>query len=191
MKDISYHIMDIVQNSLNAGAKTITVDILQESSGGRLTLRITDDGRGMSGELLRQVTDPFFTTSVTKKVGLGLPLLKQNAELTGGTFSITSEVNKGTTVTAVFNSNHIDMIPMGDMAVTFKMLIAANPDRDFVYNHRYNNHGFCMDTRVVRTELGEVPLNHAEVLDYLSGFIYSNLKELKQNQFSFNKTKYK
>ena len=179
MKDISYHIMDIVQNSLNAGATTVKVDILQDSSGGRLTLRIADNGRGMSGKLLRQVTDPFFTTSVTKKVGLGLPLLKQNAELTGGTFAITSEENNGTTVSAVFNSNHIDMIPMGDIALTFKMLIAAHPDRDFVYNHQYNDQGFSMDTRVVRAELGEISLNHADVLDYLSGFIYNNLKELK------------
>lgn len=177
MKDISYHIMDIVQNSLNAGAKTVRVDIVQDSSDGLLTLRIADNGRGMSVNLLRQVTDPFFTTSVTKKVGLGLPLLKQNAELTGGTFSIISEENKGTTVTAVFNSNHIDMIPIGDIAVTFKMLIAGYPDRDFVYNHRHNSRDFIMDTRVVRAELGEIPLNHADVLDYLAGFIDSNLKE--------------
>lgn len=178
MKDISYHILDVVQNSLNAGADRVEIDIMEESHTGRYELKISDNGGGMSSEMLKQVTDPFFTTSTKKKVGLGLPLLKQNAELTGGIFTIKSDLNKGTVVTAVFNSFHIDMIPVGDLAMTFKTLIASNPDKDFVYRHRKEDGGFDVDTADIRSNLDGESLNKIEVLEYITGFIRENLKIL-------------
>ena len=179
MKDVSYHILDIVQNSLNAGARRVEIDLMEESRTGRFTLKITDNGQGMTAEMLKQATDPFFTTSVTKKVGLGLPLLKQNAELTEGSFHIESVENKGTIVTAVFNSFHIDMIPMGNLAMTFRTLISSNPERDFVYRHRKDEEGFTLDTSEIQNQLDGVCLNKREVLDYLTDFIQDNLKALK------------
>jgi anti-sigma regulatory factor (Ser/Thr protein kinase) len=178
MKDISYHILDIVRNSLQAGAKRVDVELSTNSVTGRFVLKISDNGCGMSAEMLKQVTDPFFTTSVTKKVGLGLPLLKQHAELTEGSFSIESVKDKGTIVTAVFNSFHIDMIPIGDLAMTFKSLIASNPDRDFVYWHQKDSAGFVLDTTDIRSQLGEVNIASHEVLDYITDFIRDNLKAL-------------
>lgn len=178
MKDISYHILDIVRNSIQAGAKRVDVELSADSLTGLFVLKISDNGCGMSAEMLKQVTDPFFTTSVTKKVGLGLPLLKQNAELTEGSFSIESVKDKGTIVTAVFNYFHIDMIPMGDLAMTFKTLIASNPDRDFVYRHLKNSVGFVLDTTDIRSQLGEVSITSREVLDFITDFIRDNLKAL-------------
>jgi len=190
MKDVSYHITDIVQNSLNAGATSIVVTIEQDSQAGHLTLRISDNGRGMPETMQKKVTDPFFTTSSTKKVGLGLPLLKQNTDMTEGTLNIHSVENEGTTVTAVFNMYHIDMIPMGDLAMAFKLLIAANPECDFAFNYHCDTHGFSLDTLSLRTELGDIPLNNTEVLNYLYNFISGNLqevtysiKEFKHNQY--------
>ena len=98
MKDISFHILDIVQNSLHAGADKIVIEMIENTKEGTLTLTITDNGSGMDQRMVDQVTDPFFTSSTTKKVGLGLPLLKQNAEQTGGVFEVSSELNKGTVV---------------------------------------------------------------------------------------------
>jgi hypothetical protein len=184
MKDISYHILDIVQNSLNAGAGRIEVTITEESVTGRFELKISDNGCGMSEETLRAATDPFFTSSVTKKVGLGLPLLKQNAEMTGGTFDIKSMKGEGTEVTAVFDSLHIDMIPVGDLAMTFRTIIAANPDRNLIYRHCKDGEGFNVDTEDIRNNLEGVPMNTPEVLNYIVQFIRENLQELnsKKNQ---------
>jgi anti-sigma regulatory factor (Ser/Thr protein kinase) len=178
MKDISYHIMDIARNSLHAGANTIRIEISHDA--GIYKLRITDDGTGMPVEVLEKVTDPFFTSSVTKKVGLGLPLLKQNAEMTGGSFEIFSEENSGTTVTVVFNSNHIDMIPEGNLALTFKMLIASNPEIDFIYIHEKDGKKFFMDTSEIRKELDGISLNTKEVLNYIYDYVSENQKALDQ-----------
>src|SRR5512147_603301 len=113
MKDISCHILDIVQNSINAGADKIEIFISENTKTSEYILKISDNGCGISDETKEQVLDPFYTTSVTKKVGLGLPLLKQNAELTGGRLDISSIMGKGTVVIAIFNNSNIDMIPVG------------------------------------------------------------------------------
>jgi hypothetical protein len=178
MKDISYHILDIVQNSLNAGASTIHVGLCEDSSKHQLHLTIEDNGRGMAPAVLNNVTDPFFTSSLTKKVGLGLPLLKQNAELTGGSFRINSVEKKGTIVDVVFNNDHIDMIPVGDLAMTFRTLIATNAEKDFVYRHCMNEREFVLDTAAIKKELEGIPIHSREVLDYISSFIGENLGTL-------------
>jgi hypothetical protein len=178
MRDLSYHILDIVRNSLHAGASVIETIMTENSHTGLLTLTIRDNGQGMSKNLLERVCDPFFTTSATKKVGLGIPLLKQNAEMTGGTCTIESAENQGTQVMATFNSDHIDMIPRGDLALTFRNLISGNPDRDIIFRYRLDEGGFDLDTAVIRRELEGVRLNTREVLDYISEFIRDNLTEL-------------
>ncbi|HEX2395612.1 MAG TPA: ATP-binding protein [Bacteroidales bacterium] len=175
MKDISYHILDIVQNSLNAGASSVLIELNEKSCDGILQLIISDDGKGMNREELDRATDPFYTSSVTKKVGLGLPLLKQNAEQTGGSFRIISAQNKGTMVNATFMTDHIDMLPLGDMALTMRLLIASNPDISFTYRHMKNEEGFELNTSELRTELGEIKMNRKDVLDFISDYIYNCL----------------
>jgi hypothetical protein len=178
MKDISYHILDIVQNSLHAGATSVLIEMIEKTDDQTLLVSITDDGKGMNQEQLNQVTDPFYTSSSTKKVGLGIPLLKQNAELTGGSFRIVSELNKGTQVVACFKTGNVDMIPSGDSAMTMKLLIAANPEVDFNYRHRKDKKGFELNTSLIRKELGNIRLNQKEVLDYISDFINQGLKDI-------------
>lgn len=178
MKDISYHMLDIVQNSLNAGATSIFIELTEDSAGGILRFRITDNGKGMPEDVLQRVTDPFYTTSVTKKVGLGLPLLCQNAEQTGGEFRMHSDMNTGTSVEAMFNTGHIDMIPFGDIAMTVRILTAANPDIDLKLRIVKDGEGFEIDTAVVRKELDNIRLNSKEVLDYLCDCIRNNLEML-------------
>jgi hypothetical protein len=112
-------------------------------------------------------------------VGLGLALLKQNAEQTGGRLWIESERNRSTSVTALFHQFHIDMIPEGDLAMTFRSLIASNPEIDFLYRHRADEGEFILDTAEIRTELEGISLNAREVLDYITDYIRENLKVLK------------
>jgi hypothetical protein len=182
MKDISFHILDIVQNSLHAGAEKIVIELVEKTKEGTLRLTITDNGSGMDQQMADHVTDPFFTTSVTKKVGLGLPLLKQNAEQTGGTFEVSSELGRGTVVTSVFNTRNIDMIPEGDLAATMRTLIAAEPMKDFKYRQEKDGEEFELDTAAMRKELGDIDLSRREVLEYITEFIHSNVRFLHEKK---------
>ena len=133
MRELSLNVLDIAQNSISAGATLIEIDIREDTAGRLLTIRIADDGCGMTPEKLKSVADPFYTTRTTRKVGMGIPLFRMAAEMTGGGFEITSEPGKGTTVTALFHTDHVDFIPLGDICSTVTMLICMNTDRDFRY----------------------------------------------------------
>jgi hypothetical protein len=180
MKDISYHILDIVNNSLHAGASLVIIDITEDNQSGEYKLTIEDNGRGIPEDMLETVTDPFITSSLTKKVGMGLPLLKQNAELTRGTLTVESDLNKGTIVRATFLKNHIDMLPEGDIALTLRTLVAAGAGVDYLFRYKLNEKQFAFDTMEIRRELGEdIPLNSVEVLRFITDYINGQLTELK------------
>jgi anti-sigma regulatory factor (Ser/Thr protein kinase) len=178
MKDLSMHIMDIVQNSTRAGATLVTIEVAEELAIDRLTLMIADNGCGMDEETLKRVADPFFTSRTTRKVGLGIPLLMQNAEQTGGQVLIESEVGKGTTLQAVFSHSHIDRPPMGDVAGTIALLISGNPNVEFVYTHRFNEHRFEFDSREIKAELDGVSIHQPRVVKFMKEMIHENLLEI-------------
>lgn len=171
MKELSLHILDIAENSAKAGAGLIGISITEK--GGILTLRITDDGCGMKPEMLSRVTDPFTTSRTTRKVGLGLPLLRLAAEQTGGSLEITSRhidefpEDHGTVVTAVFDTRHIDSPPLGDVISTIVTLIQGHPDSDLLFCHTAENLAVSLDTRELREVLGDVPLSTPDVLVWI------------------------
>lgn len=178
MKELSLHILDIVQNSVAAGAKFITLDLIEDVNTDLLEFSIKDDGCGMTEETLKKVTDPFTTGRTTRRVGLGIPLLKAAAELTGGELELTSEPGVGTTVTARFVYDSIDRQPLGNMAETILGIIISYENIDFVYYHRVNEKEFTIDTREIKGILGEISLNEPEVVLWLSGFLNENETEL-------------
>ena len=94
MRDLSLHLLDLTQNSVTAGASLVEILLTLEENGW-LTMVIRDDGRGMSPELLARVTSPFATTRTTRKVGLGIPMMQENAEKTGGKLNIRSTEGEG------------------------------------------------------------------------------------------------
>ena len=165
MKELSLHILDIAQNSISAGARALDLTLAEEN--GWLTITVADDGRGMSPEFLATVTDPFTTTRTTRKVGLGVPFFKMSAEATGGDFSIVSRPGEGTTVSARYHTDHIDMLPLGDMNATILSLITMNPDLDFVYTRSLDGNPYVLDTRELKEVLEDVPLNAPDVVLYL------------------------
>lgn len=170
--------MDVAQNSISA--KAALVQISQITAGSRLTVTITDNGRGMSAEQVAQVTNPFFTTRTTRDVGLGVPLFKMACEQTGGSFSIESELGKGTVVTAEFVTDNIDMTPVGDMNSTILLLITCNPGIDFIYTNEIDGKRFVLDTRELREILGEdVEFNNTEVAAWIRDYLAENEAELK------------
>lgn len=175
MKDISMHIMDILQNSTRAGAKNITLEVLEDTVADTLTLVFIDDGCGLSPEMIEQVTNPFFTTRTTRKVGLGLPLLKQNTEQTGGSMHIESEVGKGTKVTAIFGLSDIDRQPMGDLPATVVFTVSANPDIHFVFHYKNDTVDYVFDTDEVKEVLDGIPINNPEIIQDLREMIMENI----------------
>lgn len=171
MRELSLNVLDIAQNSIAAGARLIEIEIDEDTAAELLTIRIADDGCGMTPEKLKSVADPFYTTRTTRKVGMGLPLFRMAAEMTGGSFEITSEPGKGTVVTARFHTGHVDFVPLGDICSTVTMLICMNTDRDFRYCRQQDGKGFTVDTRELRQILDGVPLNTPEVRAWIQGYL--------------------
>ena len=176
MKELSLNILDIAENSVKAKATLTEIDITEQED--KLTLTITDDGCGMTEEILKTVTDPFYTTRTTRKVGMGIPLLKLEAELTGGSLSINSKHiseypnNHGTVVTAVFFKNHIDCTPLGDVVSSLTTLIQGHPDTDFLFTHKTGEKEITLDTRELREVLGaDVPLNTYDVIKWIEEYL--------------------
>jgi anti-sigma regulatory factor (Ser/Thr protein kinase) len=163
MQELSLNVLDIAQNSVRANASLVTITVTQRTQDHFLEISIADDGCGMSEEQVAHVIDPFFTTRTTRKVGLGVSFFKMSAESTGGDFSIVSTLGKGTTTTASYHTDHIDMLPIGDMNATILTLITMNPDMDFVYQRSLDDKSFTLDTRQLKEVLEDVPLNDPEV----------------------------
>lgn len=178
MRELSLNILDIVQNSITAGASRITIRVEEELSADRLLIAIEDNGKGMTAEQVAQVMDPFYTTRTTRKVGMGIPLFRMAAEMAGGELAVHSAPGAGTTIAAVFHLSHIDRMPLGDMADTLLTLIRLNPGSDFVYRHRVDGAEFELDTRAMREILGDVPLNEPEVMEWLGDYLAQGLTEL-------------
>ncbi len=175
MKDLSLHIIDILQNSTRAKATKIELDVEKSTADDKLVLRFKDNGCGMDEAMVKKVTEPFFTTRTTRKVGLGLPLLKQNAELTGGSFNIQSQVGVGTEVTATFGLTHIDRKPMGDLAGAVVLTLSSYPDVRFIFHYKDDNTDFVLDTDEVNEALDGMSVQNPEIVQYLKEMIEENI----------------
>lgn len=175
MKDLSLHILDIAQNSTRAKASLVEIFIAVDTSTGVLSLSIRDNGTGMPESLVKMVDDPFVTTRTTRKVGLGIPLLKQRALQCEGSFVISSKVGEGTSISATFKLDNIDTPPLGDIAGVIAMLASGHPSIDFVYTHIYNEKSYVFDTREVKEVLGSTPINEPSIVIFLKQMISENL----------------
>lgn len=174
MKELSLNILDITENSVKAGA-TLT-EILLDETETTVCIVIRDNGCGMTEDILRSVTDPFYTTRTTRKVGMGLPLFKMEAEQTGGYVTVESKAasefpeEHGTTVTALFYKSHLDYTPLGDLTATVTTLIQGHPDVDFLFEHRRTDGPMVsLDTRELRAVLEDVPLDSFDVICWIEG----------------------
>ena len=178
MRELSLNILDVAQNSITAGASLITVEVNENTVESSLLIGIYDNGSGMTEEQVASVIDPFFTTRTTRKVGMGIPLFKMAAEMTGGGLEIKSELSVGTEVKAVFKTDSVDFTPLGDIASTVVALISMNTDRDFIYRRSVDGREFVLDTRELKTILGDVPLDTYEISEWIKDYITENTNEL-------------
>ena len=183
MPELALHILDLVQNSISAGAKHILVSILLDTEADMLVIVIEDDGCGMSEEFLARVTSPFTTSRKTRKVGLGIPMFKQLAEMCEGGFEITSKVGEGTRLTARFRASHLDLPPLGDLPGTICSLLLACPEGvEFKFVYGVDGREFTLDTAEIREALGGVPLSEPEVLDWVRGYAQEGMDEARTGE---------
>jgi anti-sigma regulatory factor (Ser/Thr protein kinase) len=178
MREIALHIMDIAENGISAGADCIHILVNEARKENRLKIELSDNGSGIPPDMLAKVTDPFVTSRTTRRVGLGLSLLKAAAERCEGTFAIESEPGKGTRVSAEFRYDHIDRAPLGDMAGSVPLLIVSHPKIDFVYVHLINGKEFVLDTREIRKEPDAPSLSDPSMFFQLTEIIREAISEL-------------
>lgn len=182
MTELALHILDIANNSTRAKAKNVAISVVADTAADTLTITVSDDGCGMDKELLERVTDPFSTTRTTRKVGLGIPLFKQAALLTGGSFSIESEPGKGTVTKAVFGLRHIDRVPLGNLGSTMTALAGGFPDTDFTLLYEWDGKKYEFSTVKFKEVLDGVPLSEPEVLNYIEDMIDENIENINGGQ---------
>jgi anti-sigma regulatory factor (Ser/Thr protein kinase) len=182
MRELSLHILDVVENGITAGGDCIWIEIDEDRKKDQIKILIRDNGRGMPVEKLENIDDPFITSRTTRRVGLGLSLLAAAARRCEGTLRVDSETGKGTKVEATFRYNHIDRAPLGDMAATLGTLIIGNPGIDFIYTHRIDDKDFFMDTREIRKEMQDGSLSDPIVIHHLTQSIRSSLMELASGE---------
>lgn len=179
MRELSLHVLDLVENSLAAGARRICVNIDEDTRLNLLRITVADDGCGMDTETQARAMDPYYTTRTTRHVGLGLPLLKAAAERCNGSLVLTSQAGVGTTVVATFQRDHIDRAPLGDMVSTVMGALLFGQDGwDLGFTHRLDDREFRLDTTELRQVLGDVSLKHPAVREWMESYLRQGYEAL-------------
>lgn len=179
MQELSLHILDIVQNSIRAKATEIELIINEDIVNNQLEITVKDNGKGIDKDLINQIKNPFATTRTTRKVGLGIPLLLEACQRCDGDLDIHSELGIGTTLSAVFQHDHIDRAPMGDIVNTITMLILSSPEIRYIITYRVDKSQFVMDTNEIKEVLGGVSINDLSIIKWIEEYLNENINELK------------
>jgi anti-sigma regulatory factor (Ser/Thr protein kinase) len=177
IEELDMHLLDLVQNAFTAGASEVEVRVRCDAQTDRLTLEVSDNGRGMDEPTLQAVRRGYYSSKSSKSVGLGIPLLRETAEHCNGRFLIESRVGKGTTVVAEFQMSHMDLPPFGDLAATFLAMLVTTDASSVRINYRCDGRALDIDTASMSDLLGDVPLQHPEVVQFLKGYIQERIHE--------------
>jgi nitrogen fixation/metabolism regulation signal transduction histidine kinase len=175
MKNLSLHILDIAHNSIRAKSSKIQIKIIEKKSLDELIISIIDNGSGMTEEQVQALSDPFFTTRTTRRVGLGIPLLQQKAEECNGALLVESKLGEGTTITVNFKHSHIDLPELGDVAGVISGISSSNPHIQFIFDFQSDEIDFHFDTEEIVEALDGIPINTPEVEIFMKEMIEGNL----------------
>lgn len=184
MRELALHLMDIAENSVAANASRIEIAVDENTQQDRLEMRVSDNGKGMDAEMIARVTDPFTTSRTTRKVGLGIPLLKAAAEACEGSLEIQSTPGIGTQVFVAFQRSHIDRMPLGDLASTFISLLVSHPETNWSFHYRMDDQVFLFDDAPVKETLAGVSLTEPDILAYLTNLIETGVAEVANSQIA-------
>ena len=178
MKELALNILDIVQNSIRAKADEISISVTESITSDLYRITIADNGNGIPAEILHNVTDPFITTRTKRRMGMGLPLLKYHAEITGGGLTVNSEIGIGTVITATLSFKHIDRQPLGDIIGVLLLLMASNQQINFIYSHKTDTGEYRFSTEETKAYLEIDKLYERNLLNEIGGMIWENLKDI-------------
>ncbi len=181
MRELALHLLDIAENSVAAGANDIAISVDEDLANDRLRMSVEDNGKGMDPSTVARVIDPFVTSRTTRKVGLGIPLLKEAAEACNGNLQIESQVGRGTRIDVDFKRSHIDRMPLGDLPGTILTLVVAYPDIHWIFDYRYGERNFCFDDAGVKKELGGFPLTEPSILAFIREMLEQGVAEASNN----------
>ncbi len=176
MVTLDMHMIDIVQNSIRAQAGQITITLEERVADALLLFRIEDDGCGMDRTTLERLTDPFFTTRSTRRVGLGIPFLKMTCEQSGGSLRVVSAEGEGTTVEALYRTDNPDCLPLGDLEGSLLLMVMGNPGIRFRFVYRVGKEAFLFDTDALKEQ--GIDLQHPQMLTPVKSYIRENLEVL-------------
>ena len=188
MRELALHILDILQNSVEAGATRVELTVVEDRLADVLTITVNDNGRGMAAATVAQVLNPFYTSRQTRHVGLGLPLYAAAAERAGGALTIGSEPGRGTTVQATFQYSHPDRQPLGNLADTLLAFLLSEHAPDLHYRHHVNDTAFDFDTLDIRAALDGVPLAHPAVRWWLAGYLTEGEAQIAEGRQEYDRT---
>lgn len=185
MKTLSDHILDIVQNSIHAKATLIEIMVEESKKNDLCVVTVRDNGCGMDEETLKQAANPFFTTRRTRKVGLGLSLLRQNAERANGNFSIESVLEKGTTVKASFQFSNLDKPELGEVWDIFYLTMLGNKNIEFSYEHTTDIGDFVIKSSDIRVMTNGVSIQQNQIRKAISELMKNNINDIQEinNQY--------
>jgi len=179
LRELALHLLDIAENSISAGSKNIHIEVAENIQADRLKITIQDDGKGMDTEMAAAITDPFVTSRTTRKVGLGIPLLKAAAEACNGSLKIASSPGKGACVEVEFQRSHIDRMPLGDLANTMMTLIIGSPEIHWRFKYQVNTEMFEFDDEPIKEQLDGVPLSEPAVLCFIREYLEDGIAGIK------------
>lgn len=186
MREIALHVLDIAENSVAAGASIIEITVEEDLPNDRLKLIVQDNGRGMGAEILEGVTNPFVTSRTTRKVGLGIPLLKAAAEACQGHLYLDSMPGQGTRLQAEFQRSHIDRMPLGDLAGTWLTLIIACPNVHWLFHYRAKTQEkvasieFTFDDAPIKQEVTGIPLTEPSILAFIRQLLQEGVSSIQE-----------
>lgn len=183
MKELSLHLLDIAENSINANATHVTISINENTLEDRLAMSVKDNGSGMTPEMTLKIVDPFTTSRTTRKVGLGIPLLKAAAEMCNGFLTITSQPGEGTELFVQFQRSHIDRMPLGDIEGTILHLVVGSPDTHWTFKYKVNDENYEFDDQIIKSELEGIPLSEPMVLSYIRNEIKTGINNISINEY--------
>lgn len=178
MRELSLHILDLVQNAIEAEATAVTLEIIENTDKDSLIIRVSDNGRGMNKKMRQLVIDPFITTRTTRRIGLGLPLMDMSTKRCGGYLNIESTPGQGTVIEAMYQHSHLDRPPMGNLVETIKSILVANPVLQFSYLHTVNNRSLTVSSHEIADILDDIPLTQPDILLWLHGYLSDNIANL-------------
>ncbi len=180
MRELALHLLDIAENSVSAHAGTIMISVEENHADDVLRMVVEDDGAGMDAEMVSRVTDPFVTSRTTRKVGLGIPLLKAAAEACSGCLTIHSTVGKGTRVEVMFQHSHIDRMPLGNVVDTLITLVVGSPQVHWIFRYIVDGQMFEFDDQPFKDELGDLPMTEPAILAFLREHLRDGVNSVLQ-----------